>query len=346
MMTGHSHHSESQRAPVFSWRCAILPAAAIVGILAFGCLMIQGPLASLVPRGRQNAMRIRPIAGQGADGGDEITTNQLGMKLVLVPAGEYRMGFSSRADFTDRDEYPHRVCLSRPFYLGVHEVTVGQFRRFVDATGYRTEGERGNGLNHGFAGPDKQFDLGPYTWRDPGFPQDDHSPVVLVSWNDATEFCRWLSLQENKSYRLPTEAEWEWACRAGATTCFSTGDAEKTLREVANIYKVQPKPEPSAILWGEGYGFLTPVGTYRANRFGLYDMHGNVQEWCVDRYQADYYAVSPATDPKGPSEGEKRVFRGGSFDLQPWYARCANRACGIPSYRFYDLGFRVACDGP
>lgn len=345
-MAGRTHRSEAQRAVVASWRYATILVAATVGILILGSLLIQGPMASLIPRGRYGSLRNRPTILPETDGHAALTTNHLGMKLALIPSGEYLMGISSGSDFVDRDERAHHVRLSRPFYLSVHEVTVGQFRQFVNATGYRTEGEQGSGQNHGFAGTGMQFDLGPYTWRDPGFPQDEDSPVVLVSWNDATEFCRWLSSKENQSYRLPTEAEWEWACRAGTSTRFSTGDADDTLREVANIYKVQPKPQALGVVWGEGYSFTASVGTFRANRFGLYDMHGNVQEWCADRYDPDYYAASPTTDPLGPSEGQKRVFRGGSFDLLPWYARSVNRACGIPSYRFYDLGFRVACDAP
>ncbi|MEN6498592.1 MAG: formylglycine-generating enzyme family protein, partial [Thermoguttaceae bacterium] len=231
-------------------------------------------MASLIPRGRNGSLRNRPTILPETDGRAALTTNHLGMKLVLIPSGEYLMGFSPGSDFVDRDERAHHVRLSRPFYLSVHEVTVGQFRQFVNATGYRTEGEQGNGQNHGFTGTGMQFDLGPHTWRDPGFPQDEDSPVVLVSWNDATEFCRWLSNKENQSYRLPTEAEWEWACRAGTSTRFSTGDADDTLREVANIYKVQPKPQAQGVVWGEGYLFTTPVGAFRANRFGLYDMHG------------------------------------------------------------------------
>ncbi len=256
------------------------------------------------------------------------------------------MGATASKDFADVDERFHRVRISKPFYLGVHEVTVGQFRRFVEATGYKTDGEQGAGLNLGFTGTARQFELGPYNWRDPGFPQEDDSPVVLVSWNDATQFCQWLSRQEQRTYRLPTEAEWEWACRAGTTTRYSSGDEEASLAQVANIHTVLPMPQTTAVTWGDDYLFTFPVGTFRPNSFGLYDMHGNVQEWCADWYERDYYAQSPTTDPRGPSTGTERTVRGGSYLLMPWHARSVNRSSGLPTYRYCDLGFRVALNGP
>lgn len=310
-------------------------------------------VASVVVVGRRCVLRKRHEQSRGAslifsDSMDHpaTITNSIGMQLARIPAGEFVMGSTGREDFVDIDERAHRVRLSRPFYLGVHEVTVGEFRQFVETTGYRTDGEQGSGQNLGFSGKELQFDLGPYTWRSPGFPQDDHNPVVLVSWNDATEFCRWLSRRENKPYRLPTEAEWEWACRAGTTTRFSSGNEESTLPEVANIHTVQPQAEASAVSWGAGFLFTLPVGTFHPNQFGLYDMHGNVQEWCADWYEQDYYADSPKSDPAGPSTGTQRAIRGGSFQVMAWHARSANRSAGTPSYRYYDLGFRVACEGP
>lgn len=301
---------------------------------------------SLSIRDHQGSQRGESVILSHRAGYPPAITNSIGMQLAWVPAGEFVMGSTTTKEFIDADERAHWVRISRPFYLGMHEVTVEQFRQFIEATGYKTDGERGSAQSLGFSGSELQFDLGPYTWRNPGFPQSDNHPVVLVSWNDANEFCRWLSRQEKKTYRLPTEAEWEWACRAGTTTRFSCGNEESTLPEVANIHTVQPKADGSSICWGEGFLFTLPVGTFRPNPFRLYDMHGNVQEWCADWYEREYYAESPKTDPTGPSTGTQRAVRGGSYHVMPWHARAANRSGGTPSYRYHDLGFRVVCDGP
>lgn len=308
-------------------------------------------VASVVVVGRSLAIREHLSSQRGESviltqqaGQPATCSNSLGMQMVWVPAGEFVMGSAALEQFIDADERAHRVRISKPFYLGMYEVTVGQFRQFVEATGYQTDAEQNAGQSLGFSRSELQFDLGPYTWRDPGFPQSDNHPVVLVSWNDAAEFCRWLSRKEKKTYRLPTEAEWEWACRAGTTTRFSSGDEESTLLEVANIHTVQPKADDSSLAWGEGFLFTLPVGSFRPNRFGLYDMHGNVQEWCADWYERGYYAQSPRTDPLGPKTGDQRAVRGGSYHVMPWHARSANRSGGTPSYRYHDLGFRVACD--
>jgi formylglycine-generating enzyme required for sulfatase activity len=167
------------------------------------------------------------------------------------------------------------------------------------------------------------------TWRWPGFDQTDDHPVVNVSWNDATAFCDWLSRQEGQEYRLPTEAEWEYACRAGTTTRFSFGDDDTALGESA--------------WYSANSGNQThPVGEKRPNAFGLYDMHGNIWEWCSDWYSADYYRRSPADDPRGSEAAEDRVFRGGSWGVEPRLARTAYRGRGAPEYRCHFLGFRLA----
>src|SRR5262249_34956878 len=138
-------------------------------------------------------------------------------------------------------------------------------------------------------------------WRRPGHPvvQVDDEPVVQVSWNDATRFCQWLSEKEGRPYRLPTEAEWEYACRAGTTTPWSSGDSPARLE---------------AFAWTPNSGSPTThrVGTKRANPFGLFDMHGNVWEWCLDF--DGHYSPGPQEDPKGPASGTERVLRGGGWD--------------------------------
>lgn len=331
------------RAPKVSQSVAARRHSVVPAIVIAASLVLSGCDLLVSEPGKGD--RGKPVIHETTEGLPKTITNSIDMQLALIPTGEFAMGAGPMEEFVDIDERAHRVAISRPFYLGVYEVTLGQFRQFVEATAYKTEGEQGDGRNLGYTGGGSQFDTGPFSWRDPGFPQDDNHPVVLVSWNDAAEFCRWLSHKENRTYRLPTEAEWEWACRAGTTTRFSSGDDESTLTKVANIHTVQPKDDSKAVFWGDGYAFTLPVGSFQPNPFGLYDMHGNVQEWCVDWYEPDYYARSPKIDPQGPTKStDKRSVRGGSYHIMPWHARSANRAAGTPSYRFYDLGFRVVCE--
>jgi formylglycine-generating enzyme required for sulfatase activity len=240
-------------------------------------------------------------------------TNSTGMKLVLIPPGKFIMG-SPRTEIGRRhdidDEHAHEVEITKPFYLGQYEVKVGEFTAFVTATGYRTEGEKardGNG-----------------TWRNPGFTQTPRHPVVGVTWNDALSFCEWLSEQEGKTYRLPTEAEWEYSCRAGAQTRFSSGNDEASLKKVAHYVGSRPQ-------------------TVQPNAFALYDMHGNVWEWCQDWYDKDYYRNSPKLDPQGPVTGTFRVMRGGSYYNEARHCRAAYRDCHPASRRTNAVGFRVVC---
>ena len=138
---------------------------------------------------------------------------------------------------------------------------------------------------------------GKYSWRNAGFEQTDEHPVVNVSWNDAVAFCKWLSRKEGKTYRLPTEAEWEYACRAGTTTRYYSGDDPETLAKVGNVADATAKAKFAnwkyTIKASDGYVFTAPVGQFTPNAFGLYDMHGNAWQWCADRYGKEYYAMSP-----------------------------------------------------
>ena len=281
-------------------------------------------------------------------------TNSIGMKLRRIPAGEFMMGSRESAETLAKafakydakpewfeDEYPrHRVRISKPFYLGVYEVTVSQFREFVTATDYKTDAEKEGG-GYGWNDDEGTFVSGEYTWQDPGFPQSGDHPVVLVSWNDAMTFCRWLSQKEGTNYRLPTEAEWEYACRAGTTTRCHGGDSEEDLVRVANVSSSTPKAE-STIARQDGPVFSAPVGKLQANDFGLYDMHGNVWEWCADWYGKDYYSKSPPEDPSGPPLADYHVLRGGSFLSGPDVTRSADRNWDSPDLRLYFDGFRVA----
>jgi formylglycine-generating enzyme required for sulfatase activity len=282
-------------------------------------------------------------------------TNSIGMKLTLIPAGEFLMGSDESDPDAFDDEFldkaagrreKHRVRITQPFYLGVTEVTRGQFRRFVDETGYQTEAEKDGKGGHGWNEEAKEFEQNPrYTWQDPGFEQTDDHPVVNVTWNDAVAFAAWLSRKEGNTYRLPTEAEWEYACRAGTTTRYSFGDDPEGLAAVGNIADGTAKtkyPDWTTIVARDGYIFTAPVGPFQPNRFGLYDMHGNVWEWCSDAYAADYYKQSPVDDPPGAAGAARRVLRGGGWDLDPRGCRSALRFRSTPVIRSSYVGFRLA----
>ncbi len=250
--------------------------------------------------------------------------NTLGMTMKWIPAGDFRMGsHESAADVhrlfdVDNEraeaEHPqHPVSVTRPFYMSAHETTVNQFRQFVREAEYHVEAQ--SAPQEGVK--DVVARIGGGTWEEPGFPQTHSQPVVSVSWHDAVAFCQWLSKKEDREYRLPTEAEWEYACRAGTTGRYSSGEEPESLVRVANVLDMNAYEQDSSatgyIHARDGYAFTSPVGRFRPNAFGLYDMHGNAWEWCQDWYQADYYASSPRPDPPGPRSGNKRVFRGGCW---------------------------------
>ncbi len=267
------------------------------------------------------------------------------LDTVLIPSGSFLMGDNSGLD----DEKPvHKVTITKPFYLGRHEVTVGQFRRFLEATGYVTDAERGTGFRGAFGWDlDKmEFQMNEdYSWRSTGFAQSDDHPVVNVSWNDAMEFCRWMSRQFGGDYRLPTEAEWEYACRAGTTTGYYHGNDPEGAAEVGNVadaaFGAQHPGMKGIIQASDGHAYTAPAGRFLPNRFGLHDMHGNVWEWCADWYDPEYYATSPAADPAGPVTGEERVYRGGGWFNCSRGCRSASRSAALPDNRNLTVGFRV-----
>jgi formylglycine-generating enzyme required for sulfatase activity len=274
-------------------------------------------------------------------------TNSLKMKLVLIPAGKFKMGSPAGEKGRNDDEHQHEVEITRPFYMGVHTVTVGQFRQFVDEARYRTEAERGAG-GYGYNRETRKLEGGKrkYSWRETGWKQSDRHPVVNVSFNDAVAFCAWLSKKERRTYRLPTEAQWEYACRAGTTTRFWSGAADNDLRGVANLADQALKekyPDASwAVPWNDGHPFTAPVGSFKANPWGLYEMNGNVWQWCSDFYDKDYYKHSPKRDPQGPEKATRHLVRGGSWFDNANCCRSAFRSEYDPRFRS-DVGFRVVC---
>ena len=216
-------------------------------------------------------------------------TNSIGMEFVLIPAGTFEMGSNEEMD---HEQPVHTVEITKPFYLGKYPVTQAEWEAVMGENPSQFEGA--------------------------------NRPVDSVSWDDAQEFIRELQQKDGgRRYRMPTEAEWEYACRVGA------GDAYE--RDV------------EAVAWcsGNSGDETHPVGQKPPNLWGLYDMLGNVWEWVQDRYAGDYYERSPRQDPQGPDSGKVRVLRGGSFDLKSTLARCAIRYWGYPSNRFNDIGFRL-----
>jgi formylglycine-generating enzyme required for sulfatase activity len=303
-------------------------------------------------------------------------TNSLGMTLVLVPAGEFVMGADKPASET-REAFPwcspellprespaHRVRITKPFYMGQCEVTLGQFRAFLKDAHFKVDAENGQPMT-GYGPKGDIIESTEFRPWAPGWKIGDDHPAQYVSWNDAVAFCAWLSRKEGKEYRLPTEAEWEYACRAGTRTRYCCGSDPEELVNWANTPDADRAalyPNGKTSLYGDdgqktgttipypflkghdGFAWTAPVGSFQPNAFGLCDMHGNSWEWCSDWLGEDYYSHSPVDDPKGPPSGEIRVSRGGGFDNGPETTRAARRDGGTPESHDCHDGFRVVCE--
>jgi len=253
-------------------------------------------------------------------------TNSIDMKLARIPAGKFMMGSALSELERELEEVPHEVVITRPFYLGVHEVTQGEFAAIL--------GERERAV---FS-------------RDNGGAEDH--PMEDVYWKDVVDFCDKLTAhpEEKKAgrlYRLPSEAEWEYACRAGTTTAFSLGDSISSTQANFN-----GKYSYGTAERGPYIRKTAKVGSYPPNGFGLYDMHGNVSEWCADFYDKNYYRDSPLEDPLGPPLGVLStdydrfylVIRGGSWLDDARGCRSAYRYRAMPGNRYRLIGFRVVCE--
>jgi len=285
-------------------------------------------LFSLTGCGGDEAARSDSAAntkGKSSDTAAETIVNSIGMKLVPVPAGEFLMGSSDTDPGGREDEKPqHRVKITQPFLMGVYEVTQGEFQSVMElnTSFFSNEGPVKDSL--------KEFDCSRF-------------PVDGITWYQAAEFCRKLSelpaeKSANRVYRLPFEAEWEYACRAGTKTVFHYGDTLSSTQ--ANFKGVHPFGD---VEQGPFLSRTTTVGSYKPNAFGLYDMHGSLNEWCMDKFQRDYYKKSPPKNPTGPPIGTSRVIRGGDWYSDARDCRSAFRYADIPDGTFYALGFRVVC---
>ncbi len=272
-------------------------------------------------------------------------TNSIGMEFVTIPAGSFYMGSCAISEKENRkrkflglppkkeavcpsgakdvrnvyenenhdNEVPqHKVTITRSFQLGKYEVTLGQFKQFIADSG------REDLLTREFMSSNLR---------------GDDAAVCMVSWQDAQDFIRWLNEKEGGNhYRLPTEAEWEYAARAGSITLYSWGDD----LSVADSYAWYDKNTSDI-----GRPYPRVAGEKKPNPWGLYDMHGNVWEWCQDWYSERYYSASPAADPAGPSSGKKRVYRGGGWYYYGWNMQSAVREYGSPDEHWVSVGFRL-----
>ncbi len=247
------------------------------------------------------------------------TTNTIGMKLRLIPPGEFFMAPQ------------YRVRISKPFRLAAYATTVAQFRAFVRETNYKTDAEV-SGKGGVTMDLNRQTQRKPEnTWRAPDVAQGDDYPVCQVSWHDAVAFCDWLSRKEQRTYRLPTEAEWEWACRAGSSSVYYFGDDPKDLDDYA--------------WYSENSGWKShPVGLKKPNNWGLYDMLGNSCNYCQDWFAALPHGT--ATDPRGPADGRFRVIRGGGLVAEAEALHVNRRAAFSPLGSMFHFGFRVLCEAP
>ena len=279
-------------------RCTIAGVTALLAfVLAFGCSGKRQTDAA--PDDGRSSDKARVDAAP--DDKKQLTLDLGGgvtMKLALIPAGKFLMGSPSGEALRFNDEGPlHTVTISKPFYMGVTEVTQAQYQAIMGSN------------PSGFKGA--------------------QSPVESLSWEDAVTFCRKLSAKVERKVSLPTEAQWEYACRAGSKTRFGFGDSDTDL---------------GAYAWYSGNSDKVrthEVGRKKPNAFGLYDMHGNVWEWCADWYGESYYGSSQGSDPHGPSSGKSRVFRGGSWAFKAERCRAASRDWFAPGRRNHYIGFRV-----
>jgi len=249
----------------------------------------------------------------------DIVVNSIGMELRYIHPGEFLMGSASnKEDGQLYESRQHLVKLTKAFYTGVTEVTQAQWIKIMKTR----------------------------PWSGKEYVREgDSYPAVFVSWNDAAEFCRRLSEEEGRRYRLPTEGEWEYACRAGTKTGFSFGDdkgddEDDDKNDDPNRLRNYAWFEKNA--WEEGEKYAHIVAEKKPNPWGLYDIHGNVWEWCSD-WHGDY-PTSPMTDPKGPSRGKYRILRGGSWRSTRGFCRSADRFWNKPEFWGPYYGFRIVMD--
>jgi formylglycine-generating enzyme required for sulfatase activity len=286
-------------------------------------------------------------------------------EMKAIPSGRFLMGsevsseqlvsdfpkYGRKPDYFGDESPQHLVEISSPFQMSKTEITVAQFRQFVDETGYQSESEQDGTGAWGFDSVNKKcYGRDPkFSWQNTGYEQLPNSPVVNVTWNDCTAYCQWLSKKWNRVVRLPTEAEWEYACRAGSRSYFGPGINIDNLSQKARTLTPTDANIRDAIQdltidnSSDGY-FPVAVGSFAPNAFGLHDMIGNVWEWTADWHDTEYYSHSPVVDPHGPKQGAVKVRRGGGWNSFPLWARASFRNWNSPDTRCMNLGFRIVAE--
>lgn len=254
-------------------------------------------------------------------------------KLVGVPAGTFTMGGITDDPFAKPREFPNRrITIAKPFQIGKYEVTVGQYRAFVSNTNYQTVAER-NEKGGWKAGKSTSWgeQSKSYTWKTPGYTTSDSHPVTIIAYEDAVAYCDWLTKETGKKFRLPTEVEWEYACRAGTTGQY--------------YFDIQTRDDHSWSVYSSGsQNNPHPVGLRFANPLGIHDLAGNVREWCLDWFAEEAYKLNYDEHPQGPSTGEFRVVRGACFFDRELFMRSSFRGFLAPDMVVNNQGFRVVCE--
>jgi len=308
--------------------------------------------AKISPQQIQYAVKSGLAATRELDlgGGEKI-------RLVLIPPGTFRMGSKLSTEEVMRRwpgakmkwfkwDRPRRIAkITKPFYIGVTEVTRGQFKRFVAASGHKTAAEekRAAWVQKAAKSQDWAWKVD-FNWKKPGFAQTDAHPVVCVAWIDCIAFCSWAGKPSGMKVRLPSEAEWEYACRAGSNAPFWWGDREEDAADCANVASVGDPQQWKNHFKGkfDGHSYTAPVASYRANGFGLHDMLGNVAEWCMDWfYPSDIY--HPCVD-NFKEYFYHHIVRGGGFGENAWFVRSGKRMSSYSKVATSDYGFRIVIE--
>ena len=318
------------------WKPIALP---MIALAATACVLAASAAAPSPPP--TTARDVTAAKELTLDLGDKVT-----LKLVQIPTGKFLMGSPETEQERRPDELQHEVTISKPFYMGITLVTIDQFAAFVKDSGYKTVAETAGTSGIEIQnGQTVSSTVTGYSWRNPSYEQKGDHPVVQMSWNDTQAFCGWLSKKSGKSVGLPTEAQWEYACRAGTKTIYPWGDNPHDGKGWANCadqslkVKLPNQRFLTFFSWDDGFVFTSPVGSFKPNAFGLYDMIGNAWEWCQDRYGD--YDKGAVTDPTGAATGNFHVLRGGSWYFGPGVCRAAYRVRQPPDHPHYYYGFRV-----
>lgn len=280
---------------------------------------------------------------------DELRTGDTGPSMIIIPPGEFTIGSNLNEAGRNNNEGPRKqVRLAQPIALSQTEITVAQFRDFVDATDYITKAEKEAEMGCRVFNNGWRWESG-RNWRNPGYEQSDNHPVVCVSWDDAFAYIEWLSSETGELYSLPSEAEWEYAARSGSQSsrfwedsngnpCLHANVSDLTHAMAENLNQ----SENNIFVCEDGYAHSSPVATFTGNAFGFYDMLGNVWEWTADCWNDSYKNLPRNGQPHLNGNCGNRVYRGGSWGNYPSLIRAAKRGTDPREFRYYNVGFRVS----